>query len=462
MRIFQRIMPPMNELRTIMTAALSCALALPALAAVDRRTPVVNAVEKALPSVVNIGTERMVKVVYHDPFYQFRDLAHGLVPRDLLPPPITREKPSYSLGSGVVVDDAGYILTNYHVIEKATKVRIMLSDTEVYDAVFLAGDPLNDLALLKIDAPRALQAIAFAEDDDLLLGETVIALGNPFGFSQTVTVGVLSGINREASYDGRVVYRDILQTDAAVNYGNSGGPLVNLNGELIGVNVQVLQSAQNIGFAVPVKRARALLGRWLSARQIKKDWLGFEPAASNGVLFVERLDPDGPAARAGLRDGMRIVALDGEPVRDLFAYNRRLLPHTAGDEVRLTVEDGDGRREVALRLAALPALSGDELARRTLGLALSTSTPPQAVRAGFRNGLGVDGVLAGSPAELSRVRPGLLLTRIDDDEIRTMDDVARALDRVQHGDKVTLKLVNLIEQQDFIVAEVTYRDLLAN
>ena len=447
--------------RTALSACLlGCALQAPASA--NRRTPVVEAVEKALPSVVNIGTERIVKVVYRDPFFNLRSLAQGgLIPGEMLPPPVVREQTRHSLGSGVVVDEAGYILTNYHVIEQASKIRVTFDDVHVFDAVLLAGDPLNDLALLKIDAGRPLQAAAFARDDDLMLGETVIALGNPFGFSQTVTVGVLSGINREARFRNRVVYNDILQTDAAFNYGSSGGPLVNLDGEMIGLNVQILQDAQNIGFAIPVKRIRTLLAPWMSPRTVRYGTLGFELSASNDVLVVETVEPGSEAEKAGLKPGQQLLALDGVAMHDVLDFNRSLLKKNLGDAFRATLRDGEGSREIELALAPPPRRSGDQLARERLGLVLSTGTPDQAVRAGFQQGLGIEGVLAGGAAAGTGMKPGLLLTRINNVEIRAGDDVALALQSVRPGEFVKLRLVRLTEEPEFIVAEVTYWDVQA-
>ncbi|HMP77039.1 MAG TPA: trypsin-like peptidase domain-containing protein [Kiritimatiellia bacterium] len=451
----------MNRLKTTILILLLAGVAL-APASVNRRTPVVEAVAKALPAVVNIGTERMVKVVYRDPFYNLRSLAQGgLIPNDFLPPPMVRERVQHSLGSGVLVDEHGYILTNYHVIEQASRIRVTLANESAYDATLLAGDPLNDLALLKIEGDGALPAIAFAENDDLLLGETVIALGNPFGFSQTVTVGVLSGINREARYRDRVVYRDILQTDAAVNYGSSGGPLVNLDGEMIGLNVQILQQAQNIGFAIPVKRVRALLGRWMAPRTLRHGWLGFELSESNGVLTACGVAPDGAAAVAGIQRGDVIIALDGNPVADAFEFNKALVRRKVGDTMNVRVRREDSERDIPLTLTALPRRSGDQLARELLGLVLSSETPESAVRAGFQHGLGIEGVLAGGAAAATGMKPGLLLTRIDDVEIRASDDVATALADVRPGSFVNLRLVRLDERPEFIVAEVTYWDIQA-
>ncbi len=448
----------MNKMALVV--ALAAGLATWAPASVNRRTPVVEAVEKALPSVVNIGTERMVKVVYRDPLYNLRSLAQsGLIPNELFPPPLVRERKQQSLGSGVVVDEDGYILTNYHVIEQASRIQVGVDGETVYDAILLAGDPLNDLALLKIEPGHALRAIAFAEDDDLMLGETVLALGNPFGFSQTVTVGVLSGINREATYRNRVVYRDILQTDAAVNYGSSGGPLVNLDGEMIGLNVQVLHDAQNIGFALPIKRVRALLGGWMAPRTLRHGWLGFELLPTNNVLTIAAVQPDSDAAKAGLKPGGEVVAIDGAPVTDALSFYRALIKKPLGATATVRVRDGGAERDVALAVAPLPLRSGGQMARELLGLVLSAQTPEQAVRAGFQHGLGIEGVLAGGAAAASGMKPGLLLTRINDVEIRGPEDVATALEQVRPGSFVKLRLVRLDERPDFIVAEVTYWDI---
>ncbi len=439
------------------------AAVLEAPAAVNRRTPVVEAVQQALPSVVNIGTERQVKVVYSDPRFRSRDDAFDRMLREFMGLQTrTRVEQTHSLGSGVIVDESGFILTNYHVIERASKIRVMLSDDETYDALLLAGDSVNDLALIKIEAPHPLPAIRFAEDDDLLLGETVIALGNPFGLTHTVTMGVLSATNREARYDGEVLYRDILQTDAAVNPGNSGGPLVNLNGDLIGINVAIYQQAQNISFAVPVKRARALLARWLSSRLLHKTWLGFEPAASGDGLIVDRLDPEGPAARAGVKAGEALIALNGQPVRDVYTFNKGLLAFGVGDQVRITVGAGERARPVDLAMVGLPKPSGEKLARELLGLVFGSTTPVTATRARYAKGLGVQGVLAEGPAEKAGLHPGLLVTSVNDVEIQSLDDVGAALENIRPGDPVTLKLVQLVEQETFIVAQTSFVELRAS
>ena len=245
-------------MRKLGMALLVMSLSTPMSPAVaNRRTPVVEVVSEVLPSVVNIGTEKIVKVRYTDPSRRVRgDLFDEFFSEFFGPPVKEGYRRSNSLGSGVIIDPRGYILTNYHVIERASVIRVTLSDESKYEAVFVAGDEISDLALIKIEPLKPLKAVTFGKDDDLLLGETVIVLGNPFGLAQTVTVGVLSAKNREARYEGEILYRDILQTDAAVNPGSSGGPLVNIDGQVIGISVAIYREAQNIGFALPVSRVR--------------------------------------------------------------------------------------------------------------------------------------------------------------------------------------------------------------
>jgi len=438
------------------------ALATPAMAAVDRRTPVVEAVEKALPSVVNIGTEQMVRTLYSDPLQRFRgdlfdEFFRGFY--DTPAPPGYRMK--HSLGSGVIVDPDGYILTNFHVIERASRIRVMLSDETIYDAVFLAGDQISDLALIKIDTSAPLPAVQLAKDDDLMLGETVVALGNPFGLAHTVTVGVLSAKNREARFGGEVLYRDILQTDAAVNPGNSGGPLLNINGELMGINVAIYQQAQNIGFAVPIKRARALLGHWFSARYLMKASLGFEPEETNGVLQVGVVDPASDAAKAGLHRGMVIRAVNDEPVSGLYDYNKKMLRVRMVDDVSLTVADGEAAKTVALTLVPLPKPSGEKLARTHLGIEFGARPGDDSLLSYYRTGLPVLRLEKDGAAAKAGLQTGPLVTSINDVEIKTMDDVGLALENVRPGDIITLGLATIVKQNAFIIAQTSALQLTA-
>ena len=428
---------------------VSCGLAD---AGVNRRTPVVAAVEQALPGVVNIGTERLVQVQYADPQQRFRGDLFDQFFRDFFAQHMSPQyQLSHSLGSGVIIDPLGYILTNFHVIERASRIQVKLADGTSSDAAFLAGDPINDLALIKIEPRAPLQAIVFARDDDTMLGETVIALGNPFGLEQTVTVGVLSAKNREARYGGEVLYKDILQTDAAVNPGSSGGPLLNLNAELIGINVAIYQAAQNIGFALPVKRARELLGHWLSPRLLKKQWLGFdvEPRAG-GLQVAPALSPRGTAPA----EGDALVAVNGQPVATLFDYHRALLPLTTGQVARLTLWHGADTRELAARMLPLPRPDGPKLALELLGLTLKPLGEVQGPPAlQGRPGLVITAVAANRAAVKAGVQPGLLLVRINNVDVTSLADVGVALENVRRGAPVNLVVVQLSEQGGLLIAQ---------
>lgn len=440
--------------RLLIGLALGCCLAAAPRARADynRRTPIVEAVERTAASVVNIGTERVVHNMYEDSTLNSRNLLlEQLIAQ--FSGDAREAGPRQSLGSGLVVDPAGYILTNFHVIERASRIRVMLADNSVYDAVFLAGDPVNDLALIRIDAGRPLPSVAFARNDDLLLGETVIAVGNPFGLAHTVTVGVLSAKNREFRYNGRVLYNDILQTDAAINPGSSGGPLLNINGELIGVNVSVNEDAQNIGFAVPVRRVRNFLARSLSPQLLRKMWLGFEPAATEEGVRIQRVAPETPAARAGLREGDQILFVNDQPAPDLYAFNRSLIDLPTGSVVRLSTQGIEGgAHEVKLAFEPMPKPSGTDLAQRLLGIKLGAELEGLAlIHPLYRSGLPVKEVDPASPAGQRGLRPGLLITRINDFEIRSLDDVGLALESVKSGDPVRLSVLTITEADAYII-----------
>jgi S1-C subfamily serine protease len=430
---------------------------MPAAGSELRRTPVVEAVEKALPAVVNIGTERIVRVDYRDPRRRLRGNLFDELLYDFLGPPAP---PGYavtpSLGSGIIIHPDGYILTNFHVVERASVIQITLADESRYVARIVAADEISDLALLKIEPIIPLQAIELADNDDLYLGETVIVLGNPFGLAHTVTVGVLSAKDREARHKGEVLYRDILQTDAAVNPGTSGGPLLNVEGKLIGVNVAIYKEAQNIGFAVPVKRARALLGRWFEPRLINKLWLGLATREEDGSVLIDSVVAGGPAAGEGLKAGEPIRTVNGEPVSSLYAFNKALLYVREGEVVELGVER-EGRVEIVpVDMVAMPKPSGDQLALEHLGLRFGL--PGSTLVAGrftFDKGLPIVEVFADGPAAAVGLRPGLLITRIDDYEIHSPDDVGVALERVAKGDMVSMTVVSVTEADSFIVAQST-------
>lgn len=438
--------------RRAVSAGFAVALAASlsaAEASTRRRTPVVEAVEATLPAVVNIGTEQLVQVIPADPLQRFRGEVFDRLFGDMFRQP---SAPGYqvrhSLGSGVIVDSNGFILTNFHVVERATVVRVTLVDGRTFPARLIAGDELTDLALIKIDPPEPLAEVRFARDGDLLLGEPVIALGNPFGLSHTVTVGVLSAKNREARYGEQVIFRDILQTDAAVNPGSSGGPLINADGHLIGINVAIQQDAQNIGFAVPVHRVRLLLTHWLSPRAMKHLSTGLELSETEQGLIVAAIDPNGPAARSGLALGDRVIAVNGRAISNLLEYHRLLLRARAGQPMSITAER-DGRAMVGeIRPVPFSPPDGALLALTRLGMALAPPAESETVR----GGLVITGIREGSPAARAGLREGLRLTRLAGRAVESLEDVGGVLEQVCRGETVAVSVAALQRGDGFVVA----------
>ena len=313
-----------------------------------RNTPVVRAVSNSLPWVVSIDTESLVKVNdgYDELYHEF--FGRILRPRQKI---VRNTEP---LGSGIIVNEAGLVLTNLHVVRRATKLEISLLDGTRLGVSVVGFDEPNDLALLRVtgELPKGkLNAATFGKPDDLLLGETVITIGNPFGLEHSVSQGVLSAINRNYSDDGSS-FGDILQTDAAINPGNSGGPLINLKGELIGINQAMRRGASGIGFAIPVKRVEDFLAYWLLPSRFSNSQFGLSDSFEisrgehNGIVFRGIL-PDGPAGRAGLRDGDEIVQVNGVKVMRLLDFGRTVWNMKAGEKMSVVLASG---KEVTILL----------------------------------------------------------------------------------------------------------------
>jgi len=317
-----------------------------------RRSRVVEAVERARPAIVNISTEQVVvqRPMQIDPFFDefFRDFF------DSRPRRSTRT----SLGSGVIVRSDGTILTNEHVILRGGRIHVTLADGREFEAKLVGRDPEADLAVLHIDAGRTLPYIALGASDDLMIGETVIAIGNPFGLSHTVTTGVVSATKRTLQTGGRT-YPDFIQTDASINPGNSGGPLLNILGELIGINTAIYGNAHGIGFAIPVDRARRVLDSLVSGKrpaapdpnQLAWDLLGLQVRAGDDALAVTRVRSGSAAERIGVERGDRLLGLDGVALDSLDTLGERLEAARGAPATVLSIGRGAHRYDVQLPLA---------------------------------------------------------------------------------------------------------------
>ena len=369
-----------------------------------RRSLVVDAVERLSPAVVNISAEQTV--VRQSPFPSPNDPSFDQFFRDFFDSQ-PRRSTRTSLGSGFIVDTDGTILTNSHVILRGAKVRVTLADGREFEAKLVGADADSDLAVLRIQAGERLPTAPLGTSSDLLIGETVVAIGNPFGLSHTVTTGVVSAVGRSLRGEDRT-YTDFVQTDASINPGNSGGPLSNIRGEVIGINAAIYGKAQGIGFAIPIDRAKRVLRDIVSYGKVKASWIGVftqdltpELARHFGVkkgVIIATVEPKSPGAAAGLVRGDVVLKVDGHEVASADEFEGRIAGHRAGDDVSLTVSgDEDGAiRDVTLRATTFPDADADELLWSLLGFAAVADD----------NGLAVTKVRAGSPVARIGLRRG--------------------------------------------------------
>jgi serine protease Do len=388
-----------------------------------RRTPVVQVVERVRPAVVNLTARQVQSVPRRSPFDDFfRDLFPELRPSD------PRRYAAQSLGSGVVVTADGLIVTNEHVIEGAAEIRVRFASGNEQDAKVVGSDTDADLALLRV--PRtALAHLPLATLDDMLIGETVIAIGNPLGLENTVTVGVLSARDRTVRSPGtNRVYTDFLQTDASINPGNSGGALVDLEGRLIGINTAIVGEAQGIGFAIPARRVRRVVDDLLRYGEVQPAWLGLfvknrgagsgGDDAGRGVEVVAVL-PESPAASAGLTRGAVLVSANGRPLATRDDYATMVAQLAPGESVSFLLAEDGATRQVTLRATRPPGNVGEQVLSRFVGIRLAERG----------TGLMVGRVAAGTPGDEAGLAAGDAVRAINGETVKALADVNRLLAR---------------------------------
>jgi len=331
---------------------------------------VTDVVAAAAPAVVRINTEDIVEV--QSPFSNpFMERFFG---EDFAPP---EQRVRQGLGSGFIVDASGTIVTNAHVISGADRVTVVLNDGRSFAGDVLGQDPLTDIAVVQIDADDDLPVLPTGNSSTVRVGQWAIAIGNPLGLEETVTVGVISATQRSSADIGVADKRvEFLQTDAAINPGNSGGPLLNARGEVIGVNTAIIGSAQGLGFAVPIDTAARIAEELIATGSVQYPYIGIRMATltpelerqleqrlpvdlpETGVLVLEVV-PDSPAARAGLRQGDIIEQVDGDPVSDATALQEAIAVRRIGDELTLQVQRDGRSGNVTVELGTLPLPQGE-------------------------------------------------------------------------------------------------------
>ncbi len=397
-------------------------------------------VDAVSPSVVNISTKKTVTrerpPLFNDPFFDF------INPFQESP----RKWREQSLGSGVIISEDGYIITNNHVVEQADEIKVTLYDRRTLSGKVVGADPKTDLALVKIDVGN-LPAIPWGDAERLRVGEFVLAIGNPFGLSHTVTMGIVSAVGR--ANVGIADYEDFIQTDAAINPGNSGGPLVNIKGELVGINTAIFSRSggyQGIGFAVPSNMVRLVVGQLRKEGKVVRGWLGvtiqdmtpelakkFGLETAEGAL-VSDVFRDSPAQKAGIERGDVIIEYDGRGVKDVSSLRNMVAGSRVGSEVEVEVVRDKARRKLKVVVEELP-LEFSEVSpvppeeksdvKALAGITVTELTSAIAKQLGIEQserGVVVLDVEPGSPAHDAGIKKGDVVQEIDRERIYSIDD----------------------------------------
>ncbi|MCR5162902.1 MAG: trypsin-like peptidase domain-containing protein [Thermoguttaceae bacterium] len=426
-----------------------------------REDAIVRAIRSARPAVVNIRGEKVLKSVPYD-----ASNGESAAQQD--------SQHVNGMGTGILFDPRGYIVTNFHVVDGIQEIHVTTSETKTYVAQVLARDKETDLAIIKIDAlaGEVFQTLALGESGDLMSGETVIAVGNAFGYEHTVTKGIISALHRSVQVSDVQSYEDLIQTDASINPGNSGGPLLNIKGEMIGINVAVRAGAQGIGFAIPVNRAMEVVTKMVESCSAENNWHGIHfvslPLGNSLGAVVQSVESNSPAESIGLKSGDVILAVNNQKVRHELDFACAILEQKPGETIRLTVSRNERSANVKLTMGAVskknrvvseytpeikgrPAfnvqkLTDEEIVWKQLGILTSSvagSTMTIAGNRKYNGGLLVQNVRANSPAARQGIQNGDILLGILRWETLSLENVIFVLEQpeIRRAEQVKFLLV---------------------
>jgi serine protease Do len=415
--------------------------------------------ETVSPAVVNISTVKTIKgggpVFRHfhqnppgdqDPFKDFFDKFFGNEQQ--------REFKQRSLGSGFIIDKDGYIVTNNHVIDDADEIKVKLNSGKEYDAKIIGRDPSTDIALIKIKADSSYSVAKLGDSDALKVGEWVVAIGSPFGLAHTVTAGIVSAKGRVI---GSGPYDDFIQTDASINPGNSGGPLLNMKGNVIGINTAIIASGQGIGFAIPVNMAKDVIKQLKEQGEVTRGWLGVgiqdindEMADYYGIkdkegVLVSKVFPGDPADEAGIKTKDIITEVNGQKIKSSHELTRIIADFHVGEKVKIKVlRDGKEKTfivKIAKRQQAKIASSNMPYKKQEVfGIQVSDLTPEIANRLNLQEteGVVVTDVQSGSQGDDKGVQARDIIKEINHQSINSVDDYNNAINKVKKGDTVSM------------------------
>jgi serine protease Do len=416
-----------------------------------------NLADTVKGSVVNISTTQVVEgnplMPFMGPGSPFGDFFGHNIPKEFFGNKPHGKMKTHALGSGFVISEEGMIITNNHVVEKATEIKIKLQTGKEYDAKLVGRDPKTDLALIQVEPDKDFPAPAVLGDSDALrVGDWVMAVGNPFGLGHTVTTGIISAKSRVL---GAGPYDDFLQTDAAINPGNSGGPLFNMAGQVIGINTAIIAQGQGLGFAIPVNMAKDLLPQ-LKTGKVVRGWLGvmiqditpqlaesFGLKSAKGVLVSDVVKAS-PAEKAGLKQGDVIIRFDAKEIENAHKLSQMVAATTPDTQVKVDIRRNGNAKTVTLTIGTMPLEEKTIVASNeetNWGMAVQELTPQLAQQLGLDPGtIGVliSGISEGSPAAEAGLRPGDLISEVNRTVVKNLNDYHKALKQVKNGENLLL------------------------
>ncbi|WP_322975199.1 trypsin-like peptidase domain-containing protein [Aporhodopirellula aestuarii] len=386
-----------------------------------RETPTVTAIRRAAPSVVNLHGQKTIRQTAASLAGASSDVARQV----------------NGMGTGVVIDSRGYVVTNYHVVEDVYEINVTLHDGSTTTADLVASDPANDLALVKLRGAGPFQTIPRGHSNDLMVGEPVIAIGNAFGYVHTSTVGIVSALHRDIPVNETQSYRDLIQTSAGINPGNSGGPLLNIDGEIIGVNVAVRVGAQQIAFAIPIDQVLDTVTDMIIRHNDRRFVIGLQgkPSREGGFQVVDLID-GGSAQRGGLKPGDRIVKVDEDSISTPLQYALSVLDAMPGEKLRVEFQRGSETYETFVSTVPSASEAKDPvaaLAWQVIGVAVRpagdsfTRRMNSQMQTSYRGGLVITDVRPGSAADEQSIRVGDVLLGIHSWQTSSLADLAEIL-----------------------------------
>ena len=420
----------------------------------ERESAVVKAVRKVSPVVVNISTEFEVRE-RTNPFFGFGlDSYFDSFFRDFFDPGFEHQYKRSSLGSGVIIDGTrGFILTNEHVIKKTGTITVVLKDGREFGAQIVGADPDSDLAVLRISSESPLPDIEMGNSDDIMIGETVFAIGNPFGFSNTVTTGVISATNRSFRVDG-TVYHDFIQTDASINPGNSGGPLLNINGDLIGINSAIYAKAQGIGFAIPINNAKKIVSDLIKYGEVVHAWIGITVQKIDerlaqylnlsdkiGVL-VKKVENNSPAYRAGIKNGDIILSIGKKTISSEKHYQSIMREFAEGETIDIKILRHDEEMRFTVKATVFPRELAMGLAYNLLGVTVENLSIRNRYlyKTDAREGVVISDIHRQSYLARIGARPGDIIRQLNDITIKNIKDFEKAVIKYRKKPSVVVLL----------------------